>query len=190
MEDFIERYENVVMAGPAYHFFTIRKKKIQAFVANTRIYSCNLIRNNIPYRWRGRYNEDTDFFLRIWKDGLCKIQFNACLQGKSPTQTQNGGCNEVFYSKEGTLPKSMMQMRLHPDVSELVFKFGRWHHFVNYLIFRVNKLKLKPGVEVRLDTDEYGMKIHAKNSDSRPSAVTGQGPVERQDGQAGGPDEG
>lgn len=160
IEDFCERYENVAMAGPSYHFLTKRKQKIQPIILNTRIYSCNLIRNDIPYRWRGRYNEDTDLSLRILKDGWCTVQFNAFLQYKEGTQTSLGGCNTDFYSREGTLPKSQMQVKLHPDVSRLTFKFGRWHHEVNYRIFRANKLKLKPGIDLTsLGENEYGMKI-------------------------------
>jgi len=44
-----------------------------------------LIRNDVPYRWRGRYNEDTDLSLRMLKDRWCTIQFNAFLQGKAAT---------------------------------------------------------------------------------------------------------
>ena len=86
------------------------------FVVNTRIYSCLLIENSAPYRWRGRYNEDTDLSLRVLKDGLCTIQFNAFLCGKVTTQRMKGGNTKEFYSDEGTLPKSQMIADLHPDV--------------------------------------------------------------------------
>jgi hypothetical protein len=102
---------------------------------NTRIYSCNLIRNDVPFRWRGRYNEDTDLSLRLLKAGYCTVQFNAFLQGKLNTQSVKGGCNTDFYSREGTQPKSDMQVRLHPDVSRITFRFGRYHHFVDYRRF-------------------------------------------------------
>ena len=65
MEDFCLRYKNVSMAGPNYWMFAPRKTKQPPFVTNTRIYSCNLIRNDLALRWRGRYNEDTDLSLRI-----------------------------------------------------------------------------------------------------------------------------
>ena len=118
MEDFVLRYENVSMAGPNYFLFASRKSKMPPFVCNTRIYSCNLIRNDTPFRWRGRYNEDTDLSLRMLKKGWCTIQFNAFLQMKTTTQIIKGGNTEEFYSKEGTLPKSQMQVAMHPDVSK------------------------------------------------------------------------
>ena len=107
-EDFVDRYTNLYLAGPAYDFFAIAKTVMPPFVKNTRIYSVLLIQNDMPYRWRGRYNEDTDLSLRILKDGHCTVQFNAFLQEKQTTQLIKGGNTEEFYAKEGTLPKSQM----------------------------------------------------------------------------------
>lgn len=158
MEDFAGRYTNVAMAGPNYFMFASRKDPIRsAIVLNTRIYSCNLIRNDTPYRWRGRYNEDTDLSLRMLKDGWCTVQFYSFLQYKEPTQTVKGGNLADFYAKEGTLPKSQMLARLHPDVTKVVWRFGRWHHLVNYSRFRYNRLRRKPGLVIPEGTDEYGM---------------------------------
>jgi len=156
MEEFAQRYENVGMVGPNYHYFAKRKQKLPPFITNTRIYSCNLIRNDVPYRWRGRYNEDTDLSLRMLKDRWCTIQFNAFLQGKAATQTVKGGNTAEFYEKEGTLPKSEMQVNLHPDVSRLTWKFGRWHHQVDYRRF-TTPLRRKPDVEISQEIDEHGM---------------------------------
>ena len=52
MEDFVLRYENIGMAGPDYWMFTPSRSKLPPYLINTRIYSCNLIRNDLPYRWR------------------------------------------------------------------------------------------------------------------------------------------
>jgi len=49
-EEFVDRYENVALAGFQYDYFLPSKYKFPAFVANTRIYSCILIKNDIPYR--------------------------------------------------------------------------------------------------------------------------------------------
>ena len=157
MEDFVDRYENVAMSGPNYFMFASRKSKQSPFALNTRIYSCNLIRNDVPYRWRGRYNEDTDLSLRMLKDGWCTVQFNAFLQMKLRTQTVKGGNTAEFYAKEGTLPKSKMQVDLHPDVSKIVWRFNRWHHYVDYTPFRVNRLRRKPGLDIPQEHNEYGM---------------------------------
>jgi len=56
MEMFVDRYENVPIAGPNYYSFCKTTDAVPPFILNTRIYSCLLIQNDIPYRWRGRYN--------------------------------------------------------------------------------------------------------------------------------------
>ena len=165
MEDFCLRYSNVAMAGPNYFMFAKARTKWPPFWINTRIYSCNLIRNDLPYRWRGRYNEDTDLSLRMLKDGWCTILFQAFLQGKTPTQQARGGGNtDDFYRVEGTLPKSAMQVQLHPDVSRMMWRFGRVHHFVDYRPFRKNKLKLRRGVKIKQGEDNYGMKLTGRDT--------------------------
>jgi hypothetical protein len=125
-------------------------------VANTRIYSCLLIENAAPYRWRGRYNEDTDLSLRVLKDGLCTIQFNAFLCGKVTTQRMKGGNTKEFYQDEGTLPKSQMLADLHPDVAEVVWRFKRWHHHVDYRPFKKNALIRT--VDVPDGINDYGIR--------------------------------
>lgn len=132
MEDFVLRYENIAMAGPQYWMFAPSRAKLPPFVVGTRIYSCNLIRNDVPYRWRGRYNEDTILSLDMLKGGWQTVQFNAFLQYKVTTQTLGGGNTEAFYAAEGTMPKSQMLVDVHPDVSRIAFKFRRWHHYVDY----------------------------------------------------------
>lgn len=141
-EDFVDRFSNVPVAGMNYYSFCKKEDKVPPFVLNTRIYSCLLIENNSGYRWRGRYNEDTDLSLRVLKDGLCTIQFNAFLCGKVTTQRMRGGNSKEFYDEEGTLPKSKMLEDLHPDVAKVVWKFNRWHHSVNYKPFKGNELNI------------------------------------------------
>ena len=158
-EDFVDRYANIAIAGFNYDFFVKTKMQPPAFVLNTRIYSCLLIDNDLPIRWRGRYNEDTDLSLRVLKAGRCTVQFNAFLQTKATTQTMIGGNTEAFYAREGTLPKSQMIALMHPDVAEVVWKFNRWHHRVAYSRFKKNKLIKVDGTKVFEGVNNYGMKL-------------------------------
>lgn len=158
-EDFVNRYENVAISGFNYDFFVQSKQQHPPYILNTRIYSCLLIRNDIPYRWRGRYNEDTDLSLRALKDKFCTIQFNTFLQEKAQTQTIKGGNTQEFYEKEGTLPKSKMLEDLHSDVAKVVWKFNRWHHHVDYRPFKKNRLIKKQGLVVPDVVNNYGMKL-------------------------------
>ena len=75
------------------------------------------------------------------KSGMCTVQFNAFLQSKRATQSLRGGNSEEFYDKEGTKNKSQMLVDMHPDVSKMCYKWNRWHHYVNYKSFEVNKPK-------------------------------------------------
>lgn len=162
MEDFCLRYTNVGMSGPNYRSFASQNSVIPPFVVNTRIYSCNLIRNDVPFRWRGRYNEDTDLSLRMLKDNWATVQFNAFLQDKLRTQVLGGGNTAEFYANEGTTAKSEMQVAMHPDVSKLTWKFGRVHHEVDYRPFKHIPLKFKPDyVQVR-GINDYGLVLKSR----------------------------
>jgi len=164
-EDFVDRYSNVPVAGLNYYSFCKKADKVPPFITNTRIYSCLLIENNSGYRWRGRYNEDTDLSLRVLKDGLCTVQFNAFLCGKVTTQRMKGGNTKEFYAEEGTLPKSKMLADLHPDVASVKWLFNRWHHKVNYSVFKSNELK--PINTHDGKANNYTMKLVAINKDNK-----------------------
>lgn len=140
MEDHADMYRNVYMSGPNYKYFAVPSERLTPFTLNTRIYSCNLILNDIPFRWRGRYNEDTDLSLRILKSGNITIQYYAFLANKIVTQKLSGGNTDEFYIKEGTLPKSKMLEELHSDVAKVKWRFNRWHHYVDYNPFKSNRL--------------------------------------------------
>ena len=162
MEDFILRYTNVALASPNYRFFANESEKLPPYVANTKAYSCLLIKNDIPFRWRGRYNEDVDLSIRVLKAGYCTIQFNAFLQNKLGTQSLKGGNMKEFYGKEGTYKKSKMLYDMHPDVVRIVWKFGRCHHHVDYRPFKKNKLIRKKGIRIPKQNNEYGMILAKK----------------------------
>lgn len=162
-EDFVDRYTNVALAGMQYELLTPRKKSSPPFIANTRIYSCILIKNDIPYRWRGRYNEDTDLSLRALKDGWCTILFCAFLADKVATMTMKGGNTEALYKldgqKDGRLLMAQSLQQQHPDVTKIVWKWGRWQHQVDYRPFKGNRLIRKPGIVIPEGPNEYGMKL-------------------------------
>jgi hypothetical protein len=158
-EDFIDRYENVAIAGFNYSCFCKQDSKAKPYVLNTRIYSCLLIRNDIPFRWRGRYNEDTILCLDALSAGWATIQLNAFLQDKVTTQRMNGGNSKDFYSVEGTLAKSKMLADAYPNVASVVWKFNRWHHHVDYSPFKNNPLKRKASFIPQNKVNEYGLKL-------------------------------
>ena len=163
-EDFTDRFENVKMSGLNYAFFCPSHQKRPPYYLNTRVYSCILLDNGIPHRWRGRYNEDTDLSLRILKDGHCTLLFNAFLCGKMATMTMKGGNTEEVYAKQQkdfdnrrTFAESLKAQ--HPDVVDITFKWGRWHHQVDYTRF-TQSLRLKPeALAIPPGVDERGMEL-------------------------------
>ena len=170
MEEFVLRYDNVAMAGPNYEMFVPRKYVFPPFVLNTRIYSCNLIRNDVPFRWRGRYNEDTILSLDMLTAGWCTVRFNAFLQDKMATQVLGGGNTAEFYAREGTAAKSAMLKRVYPALTKLIWRYGRHHHYVNYRVFRHNGLRLRPGVTLPEGPNEYGLRCVQVEPARRPVA--------------------
>lgn len=156
-EDFVDRYENVAVAGMQYVMFAPDRAKVPPFYLNTRIYSCILLRNDLPYRWRGRYNEDTDLSIRMLKDGWCSVLFNAFLAQKIATMTMKGGNTEALYQDDGRLKMAESLRDQHPDITQIIWKWGRWQHQVDYRGFKRNQLIRKPGLEIPQGINEYGM---------------------------------
>lgn len=163
IEDFVDRYLNIALAGMQYELLAPRRKRHNPFIFNTRIYSCILIKNDLPYRWRGRYNEDTDLSLRVLKDGWCTILFLAFLAGKEATMTNKGGNTDELYRQDaqfdGRLEMAKSLQRQHPDVTKIVWKWGRWQHQVDYRPFKNNRLVKRPGVVIPGGVNNYGMEL-------------------------------
>lgn len=168
-EDFSDRYENVAFSGFQYTMFAITSLTSyisKPFLLNTRVYSCTLVNNSIPYRWRSIYNDDTDISLMALKDGWCTILFYAFLCDKARTMTIKGGNTEQLYkldNADGRLLMAQALQRLHPDVVKITRKWGRWQHQVDYRPFKGNKLILKPGVIIPEGVDNYGMVLVSRN---------------------------
>lgn len=158
-EDFTDRYENVALSGFNYYSFCKSTDPVPPFYLNTRVYSCILIKNDLPYKWRGRYNEDTDLSLRVLKDGWCTILFNAFLAGKVTTMRMKGGNTDELYANDGRKKMAEALAELHPDVATVVWKFNRWHHKVDYKSFKKNKLIKKQNILIKNNIDNYGMKL-------------------------------
>lgn len=177
-EDFIDRFNNIALAGFQYEHMMPRINKVFPFILNTRIYSCILIKNDIPYRWRGRYNEDTDLSLRVLKDGWCTILFYAFLANKAPTMTMKGGNTEDLYKlndgRDGRLLMAQSLREQHPDCVKITRKWGRWQHQVDYRRFKSNRLIKKEGIEIHHGVNNYGM-VLIKKSDNHPVLLENTG---------------
>ena len=170
-EDFVERYTNVPIAGFNYFMFVKRKFPESPIRLNTRVYSNMLIQTDArdlrgkPYRNEGFYNDDTDLCLRVLRDGYCTILFNAFLIDKLTTMTVPGGMTP-HYQGDGRWKMAEELRQKHPDVTTIVFKWGRWQHQVDYRPFKGNRLIRRPDVDLGAlpAVDNYGMRLRVIGS--------------------------
>lgn len=170
-EDFVDRYENVGIAGFHYFMFASRKCKMPPFTLNTRVYSCILLKNDLPFRWRGRYNEDTDLSIRILKAGWSSVLFLAFLCFKSTTMTMKGGNTDELYQGDGRRKMAESLQEQHPDVTKITWKWGRWQHHVDYRPFKKNALRRKPGLIIPDGVNNYGMRLQVDEPPTEPIAA-------------------
>ena len=175
-EDFVDRFENIALAGLQYKFFCVDDYPYPPYILNTRIMSCFLIQNDTPIRWRGRYNEDVDISIRALQEGYCTMLFYAFLQGKARTGTVKGGnTSEVYnnYEEDASLRKSQMLMEMHPGIVTLVERYGRVHHHVDLDKIknkegqpaRQNPLKIRDDIDLLNKVDNYNMKLYRSVND-------------------------
>lgn len=165
MEQFVDRYTNLAMAGPQYFMFAPKRwaKTLPPVSFNTRVYSCILLSNaDHGLRWRGKYNEDTDLSIRFLKAGYCTALFYAFLADKQRTMTMKGGNTDLLYRMnqvfDGRLAMARSLKRQHPELVKIKWKWNRWQHSVDYRPFRGNKLIRRKDVKIRNRTNNYGMK--------------------------------
>jgi hypothetical protein len=162
IEDFADRYSNLVVCGMNYDMMTPRRNSTPALTMNTRVYSNMLILTDAKasdgksYRNEGFFNDDTDLCLRILKNGDCVCQFNAFVIKKITTMKIAGGMTP-HYQEDGRYKMAKELRDKHPDVVKISRKWGRWQHQVDYRPFKGNKLIRKAGVEIPQGVNNYGM---------------------------------
>lgn len=157
-EDFVERYENVGLAGFQYSSFMAYNRQKKPFTLNCRIYSCLLVNNAIGMKWEGLYNEDSDLSIRCLKAGWATILFNAFLQDKTATMTMKGGNTDLLYNTGDNRKEFAESLkRKHPDCVDVIWRFGRWHHLIQYNKINRQPLIRKEGIEIANGINNYGM---------------------------------
>ncbi len=164
MEDFCDRYKNIKIAGMNYRFFAGPWTK-KPYYLNTRVYSAILLSNDIEFRWRGKYNEDTDLSLRILKAGFCSVLFNIFLINKIATMKMPGGnTDEVYRDSENRLKFAESLKKQHPEHVKIVWRYNRWHHEVNYDDFKQKLIRVDNYDEiVKKGVNNYGMILKKVN---------------------------
>ena len=95
-----------------------------------------LIRNDIPYRWRMKYNEDVDLCLQALHNKWCTISLNVFLIDKvSTTAKMDGGNQTELYQGNNDFKKALKSRSLEmvwKDYVKVSWRFGRPHHIVSW----------------------------------------------------------
>lgn len=141
VEEYLKKYDNVYQGGIQYRHLGFPMGHRTPIILNSRIYSCILNKHIDGFRWRGKYNEDTDLSIRLLKAGYATMTFQNILCGKQSTSTIKGGNTSAFHKTEtGYMDKAKSLKEQHPEITEIVIKYGRPHHQVNYNSFKNNNL--------------------------------------------------
>lgn len=160
VEKFTDRYENIAISGMQYTFFITKGHK-KPFYLNNRVYSNLLIRNDLDFRWRGRYNEDTDLCLQAWSKNLCTVLFNVFTIDKNATMAMKGGNMTELYKENGRLQMSKDLERVWPYVVETKRKFGRAQHHIkkNSVQFDIPLIRRKDIDWDKIEKETISLKI-------------------------------
>lgn len=135
LESFTDRFENVAISGYNYRYFVTRSTR-KPFSINTHVYSGMLINNEIPFRWRLKYNEDVDLCLQALHSKWCTILLNAFLIDKVSTTVKMPGGNQTELYQNNDERKKMLKSKSlqlqWPQYVKVIERFGRPHHSVNW----------------------------------------------------------
>jgi hypothetical protein len=139
IEDFTDRYTNVAISGFQYQMFVTRETR-HPIQFNCHVYSAMLIKNDIPYRWRMKYNEDVDLCLQVLHDNWCTVLFNAVVVQKTSTivKMKGGNQTELYFNNDHTKKtiKAMSLQEMWPQYAQTKMRFNRPHHYVDWSVFK------------------------------------------------------
>jgi hypothetical protein len=162
IEDFCDRYENIGLAGMNYMSFLPRTAapRLPPFQTNVHVYSCVLVNNATPFRWRTFFNDDTDMCLQVLSAKLCIVAFNAFMAHKTATMTMKGGYAPV-YKGNGRLTASRSLEHDWPHVVTVGRRFGRAHHYIkdNWTKFDTPLIRKPEFANIPNEPNEYGMTL-------------------------------
>ena len=137
IEEFTDRYENIGITGFNYGTFVVPgTSDKKPFYLNVHAYSAMLIKNNMPYRWRLKYNEDVDLCLQVLDNNLCTILINAFIVDKTSTVAKMKGGNQDELYKNNAYEKKVLKTKsleeIWPQYVKTIIRFNRPHHFVDW----------------------------------------------------------
>jgi len=119
--------------------FVVKPPK-KPFKINCHVYSAMLIKNNLAYRWRLKYNEDVDLCLQVLHNGGSTASCVYYMANKVSTADKMKGGNQSELYKgnkaEKNLLKAKMLESVWPQYVKTVIRFNRHHHLINWKVFK------------------------------------------------------
>jgi len=151
LEEFTDRYENIAITGFNYTSFVVPGTSDNIpFRLNVHAYSAMLIKNNMPYKWRLKYNEDVDICLQVLHNKLCTVLFNAFTVDKTSTTAKMKGGNQTELYKGNAYEKKFLKTRsleeVWPQYVTTKIRYDRPHHFINWMQFK-HSLKRRKDID-------------------------------------------
>jgi hypothetical protein len=136
LQDFAARFANIGMCGYNYSMFA-PKTVTRAFFLNCHVYSGLLINNQIPFKWRLKYNEDIDLNLQcLHTKKWCTLALNTYLIQKVSTTAAMAGGNQTELYKGNDHAKKKLKTRsleqIWPQYVKSTWRFGRPHHQIEW----------------------------------------------------------
>lgn len=133
---------NVDISGFEEPNFVQRVPK-KPFKFNCHVYSAMLIKNNLPYRWRLKYNEDIDLCLQVLHNGGATSSCVYYMANKVSTADKMKGGNQTELYKGNNPKKNLLKARMieavWPQYAKTIIRFGRHHHLIDWKIFNKKK---------------------------------------------------
>jgi len=130
---------NTDISGFEYRYM-VMKCPLKAFKSNCHVYSAMLIKNEMPYRWRLKYNEDIDLCLQVLHNGGTTASCIYYMTNKVSTAAKMKGGNQTELYKgnspEKNLLKAKMLEAVWPQYAKTVIRFNRHHHLINWKVFK------------------------------------------------------
>jgi len=110
------------------------------FKYNCHVYSAMLIKNNLPYRWRLKYNEDIDLCLQVLHNKGTTASCVYYMANKVSTSDKQKGGNQDELYKNNSASKNLLKAKtieaVWPQYAKTVIRFNRHHHLINWKQFK------------------------------------------------------
>ena len=139
---YIENYSdinNIDICGYEYRYFVAKPPKKQ-FKDNCHVYSAMLIKNNLPYRWRLKYNEDIDLCLQVLHNGGTTASCVYYMTNKTSTSAKMKGGNQTELYQGNAPKKNLLKAKMlesvWPQYVKTVIRFNRHHHLIDWKQFK------------------------------------------------------